>query len=179
MAGFFFLLPKSKQSQTVTAHIWLPPLPSLPLSLPPIPCPPPSGVFITKGDIGLGTIVGSAVFNILVIIGLSGIFAGQVWKTYQHLALSCSWRTISGTQVARFRRNRTLLLTDTNSNIYNVFPQTVVLTWWSLFRDSSYYILAVLTLIMVRSAFLSKTIDVLHFYTSTKCSEEYIFVYTL
>ncbi|XP_074466225.1 sodium/potassium/calcium exchanger 3 [Sebastes fasciatus] len=61
------------------------------------------GVFITKGDVGVGTIVGSAVFNILVIIGLSGIFAGQ----------------------------------------------TVVLTWWSLFRDSSYYILAVLTLIMV------------------------------
>uniref|UniRef100_A0A8C9Y7Q4 Sodium/calcium exchanger membrane region domain-containing protein n=1 Tax=Sander lucioperca TaxID=283035 RepID=A0A8C9Y7Q4_SANLU len=62
------------------------------------------GVFITKGDVGVGTIVGSAVFNILVIIGLSGIFAGQ----------------------------------------------TVVLTWWPLFRDSSYYILAVLTLIMVR-----------------------------
>ncbi|KAM7374239.1 hypothetical protein PAMP_006910 [Pampus punctatissimus] len=61
------------------------------------------GVFITKGDVGVGTIVGSAVFNILVIIGLSGIFAGQ----------------------------------------------TVTLTWWSLFRDSSYYILAVLTLIMV------------------------------
>lgn len=37
-----------------------------------------SGVFITKGDVGVGTIVGSAVFNILVIIGLSGIFAGQV-----------------------------------------------------------------------------------------------------
>uniref|UniRef100_A0A672FU86 Sodium/calcium exchanger membrane region domain-containing protein n=1 Tax=Salarias fasciatus TaxID=181472 RepID=A0A672FU86_SALFA len=64
------------------------------------------GVFITKGDVGVGTIVGSAVFNILVIIGLSGIFAGQ----------------------------------------------TVVLTWWSLFRDSSYYILSVLTLIMVRRA---------------------------
>ncbi|CAG5874691.1 unnamed protein product [Menidia menidia] len=61
------------------------------------------GVFITKGDVGVGTIVGSAVFNILVIIGLSGIFAGQ----------------------------------------------TVVLTWWSLFRDSSYYILSVLALIMV------------------------------
>lgn len=38
----------------------------------------PTGVFITKGDVGVGTIVGSAVFNILVIIGLSGIFAGQV-----------------------------------------------------------------------------------------------------
>ncbi|XP_043997073.1 sodium/potassium/calcium exchanger 3-like [Gambusia affinis] len=61
------------------------------------------GVFITKGDVGVGTIVGSAVFNILVIIGLSGIFAGQ----------------------------------------------TVVLTWWPLFRDSSYYILSVLALIMV------------------------------
>ncbi|TKS83944.1 Sodium/potassium/calcium exchanger 3 [Collichthys lucidus] len=35
------------------------------------------GVFITKGDVGVGTIVGSAVFNILVIIGLSGIFSGQ------------------------------------------------------------------------------------------------------
>lgn len=43
--------------------------------------PPPAGVFITKGDVGVGTIVGSAVFNILVIIGLSGIFAGQVEQT--------------------------------------------------------------------------------------------------
>ncbi|XP_046876967.1 sodium/potassium/calcium exchanger 3-like [Hypomesus transpacificus] len=61
------------------------------------------GVFITKGDVGVGTIVGSAVFNILVIIGVCGIFAGQ----------------------------------------------TVVLTWWSLFRDSLYYILSVLALILV------------------------------
>uniref|UniRef100_A0A8C7K345 Sodium/potassium/calcium exchanger 3 n=1 Tax=Oncorhynchus kisutch TaxID=8019 RepID=A0A8C7K345_ONCKI len=36
------------------------------------------GVFITKGDVGVGTIVGSAVFNILCIIGVCGIFAGQV-----------------------------------------------------------------------------------------------------
>uniref|UniRef100_H3DHA8 Solute carrier family 24 member 6a n=1 Tax=Tetraodon nigroviridis TaxID=99883 RepID=H3DHA8_TETNG len=36
------------------------------------------GVFITEGDVGVGTIVGSAVFNILVIIGICGIFAGQV-----------------------------------------------------------------------------------------------------
>ncbi|XP_076015713.1 sodium/potassium/calcium exchanger 3 [Genypterus blacodes] len=35
------------------------------------------GVFITKGDVGVGTIVGSAVFNILVIIGLCGIFSAQ------------------------------------------------------------------------------------------------------
>lgn len=36
------------------------------------------GVFITKGDIGLGTIVGSAVFNILFIVSVCGIFAGCV-----------------------------------------------------------------------------------------------------
>uniref|UniRef100_UPI0037E7C9E0 sodium/potassium/calcium exchanger 3 n=1 Tax=Semicossyphus pulcher TaxID=241346 RepID=UPI0037E7C9E0 len=35
------------------------------------------GVFITKGDVGVGTIVGSAVFNILCIIGVCGIFAVQ------------------------------------------------------------------------------------------------------
>ncbi|XP_023680876.1 sodium/potassium/calcium exchanger 3 isoform X1 [Paramormyrops kingsleyae] len=35
------------------------------------------GVFITKGDVGVGTIVGSAVFNVLCIIGVCGIFAGQ------------------------------------------------------------------------------------------------------
>uniref|UniRef100_A0A3Q3B5I0 Sodium/potassium/calcium exchanger 3-like n=1 Tax=Kryptolebias marmoratus TaxID=37003 RepID=A0A3Q3B5I0_KRYMA len=35
------------------------------------------GVFITKGDVGVGTIVGSAVFNILCIIGVCGIFATQ------------------------------------------------------------------------------------------------------
>ncbi|KAL0994098.1 hypothetical protein UPYG_G00117730 [Umbra pygmaea] len=60
-------------------------------------------VFITKGDVGVGTIVGSAVFNILVIIGVCGIFAGQA----------------------------------------------VVLTWWSLFRDCTYYIFSVLALILV------------------------------
>ncbi|KAM3918415.1 sodium/potassium/calcium exchanger 4 isoform 1-T1 [Leptodactylus fuscus] len=60
------------------------------------------GVFITHGDVGVGTIVGSAVFNILCIIGVCGVFAGQV----------------------------------------------VRLTWWSLFRDSMYYILAIIALII-------------------------------
>ncbi|XP_053553517.1 sodium/potassium/calcium exchanger 4 [Bombina bombina] len=59
------------------------------------------GVFITHGDVGVGTIVGSAVFNILCIIGVCGVFAGQV----------------------------------------------VRLTWWSLFRDSMYYIFSILALI--------------------------------
>ncbi|NWX91770.1 NCKX3 protein, partial [Nothoprocta pentlandii] len=60
------------------------------------------GVFITKGDVGVGTIVGSAVFNILCIIGVCGLFAGQV----------------------------------------------VALSSWSLLRDSIYYTLSVIALIV-------------------------------
>ncbi|XP_060066066.1 sodium/potassium/calcium exchanger 3-like [Ylistrum balloti] len=36
------------------------------------------GVFIAESDVGVGTIVGSAVFNILFIIGVCAIFAGMV-----------------------------------------------------------------------------------------------------
>lgn len=36
------------------------------------------GVFVTRDEVGIGTIVGSAVFNILVIIGLSAALAGSV-----------------------------------------------------------------------------------------------------
>lgn len=36
------------------------------------------GVFVTKGDIGVGTILGSAVFNVLFVIGVCGIGAGTV-----------------------------------------------------------------------------------------------------
>uniref|UniRef100_A0A672P4T8 Solute carrier family 24 member 4 n=1 Tax=Sinocyclocheilus grahami TaxID=75366 RepID=A0A672P4T8_SINGR len=67
------------------------------------------GVFITHGDVGVGTIVGSAVFNILCIIGVCGIFAGQV----------------------------------------------VLLTWWAVFRDSFFYILSVVALIVVSLKLIS------------------------
>ncbi|KFZ59112.1 Sodium/potassium/calcium exchanger 4, partial [Antrostomus carolinensis] len=60
------------------------------------------GVFITHGDVGVGTIVGSAVFNILCIVGVCGMFAGQV----------------------------------------------VCLTQWAVFRDSMYYTISVLVLIV-------------------------------
>lgn len=37
-----------------------------------------TGVFIAESDVGVGTIVGSAVFNILFIVGVCGLFAGMV-----------------------------------------------------------------------------------------------------
>uniref|UniRef100_A0A3Q4IDM0 Solute carrier family 24 member 4b n=1 Tax=Neolamprologus brichardi TaxID=32507 RepID=A0A3Q4IDM0_NEOBR len=49
------------------------------------------GVFITHGDVGVGTIVGSAVFNILCIIGVCGIFAGQVCLINPFADKSCDF----------------------------------------------------------------------------------------
>lgn len=46
-------------------------------------------MFITHGDVGVGTIVGSAVFNILCIVGVCGLFAGQVSKTLPFVEFSC------------------------------------------------------------------------------------------
>uniref|UniRef100_A0A803Y9D5 Solute carrier family 24 member 4 n=1 Tax=Meleagris gallopavo TaxID=9103 RepID=A0A803Y9D5_MELGA len=49
------------------------------------------GVFITHGDVGVGTIVGSAVFNILCIVGVCGLFAGQVSKMLLLVEFNCSY----------------------------------------------------------------------------------------
>ena len=38
------------------------------------------GTFVTEGDIGVGTIVGSAVFNILAVPACCGLIAGQVYS---------------------------------------------------------------------------------------------------
>ena len=35
------------------------------------------GTFVTKSDLGIGTIVGSAVFNIFGVISVCGIFSGK------------------------------------------------------------------------------------------------------
>lgn len=51
-----------------------------------------AGVFITHGDVGVGTIVGSAVFNILCIIGVCGIFAGQVSSSLSSILQLASFR---------------------------------------------------------------------------------------
>lgn len=36
------------------------------------------GTFVTEGDLGVGTVVGSAVFNILAVPACCGLFANQV-----------------------------------------------------------------------------------------------------
>ncbi|XP_046350106.2 sodium/potassium/calcium exchanger 3-like [Haliotis rufescens] len=61
------------------------------------------GVFFAKSDVGVGTIVGSAVFNLLFIIGVCGLLAGMV----------------------------------------------IHLTWWPVIRDTGFYLLSVLALVIV------------------------------
>lgn len=60
------------------------------------------GVFVSFDDVGIGTIVGSAVFNILFVIGACAIFSGSILS----------------------------------------------LTWWPLFRDCTFYSIALLILIV-------------------------------
>uniref|UniRef100_A0A3Q2Z518 Solute carrier family 24 member 3 n=1 Tax=Hippocampus comes TaxID=109280 RepID=A0A3Q2Z518_HIPCM len=74
------------------------------------------GVFITKGDVGVGTIVGSAVFNILCIIGVCGIFAMQTihlscWpllrdSTYYTLSISALIVVIRYFQLVMVQRRK-------------------------------------------------------------------------
>lgn len=52
------------------------------------------GTFITEGDIGVGTIVGSAVFNILAVAACCGLAAGMVTHrfTAERREAATNWR---------------------------------------------------------------------------------------
>jgi sodium/potassium/calcium exchanger 2 len=54
------------------------------------------GVFFAKsGSVGFGTIIGSAVFNVLFVIGMCAIFSLDVLElTWWPLARDCSWYTL-------------------------------------------------------------------------------------
>jgi sodium/potassium/calcium exchanger 2 len=51
------------------------------------------GVFFAKsGSVGFGTIIGSAVFNVLFVIGMCAIFSLDVLElTWWPLARDCTW----------------------------------------------------------------------------------------
>lgn len=56
------------------------------------------GTFVTQGDLGVGTVVGSAVFNILAVPACCGLFAGQVIcfsRSTQEFCICCSLISIS------------------------------------------------------------------------------------
>nr|NP_001104467.2 uncharacterized protein Dmel_CG12061, isoform D [Drosophila melanogaster]EDP28012.2 uncharacterized protein Dmel_CG12061, isoform D [Drosophila melanogaster] len=53
------------------------------------------GTFVTNGDIGLGTIVGSSVFNILVIAGVCGIFTQPTKLDWWPVTRDTAWYLIA------------------------------------------------------------------------------------
>merc|ERR1712227_669244 len=54
------------------------------------------GVFIAVSDVGIGTIVGSAVFNVLFVIGMCALFSTEVLQlTWWPLFRDCTFYIIS------------------------------------------------------------------------------------
>ena len=77
------------------------------------------GTFVTEGDIGVGAVVGSAVFNVLAVPACCGLFANMVHrKKLNKIAPYSSW-----------------------------FQQVVYLEWWPISRDSMMYGVSVILLI--------------------------------
>jgi len=53
------------------------------------------GVFIAKSNVGFGTIIGSAVFNVLFVIGMCALFSSEILAlTWWPLARDCSFYTM-------------------------------------------------------------------------------------
>lgn len=52
------------------------------------------GTFITEGDLGVGTVVGSSVFNILAVPACCGLFAGRVSINLDRFSYLCLLKII-------------------------------------------------------------------------------------
>ena len=61
------------------------------------------GTFISRSNVGFGTIVGSAVFNVLFVIGCCAIFTpGHLPLTWWPFARDCAYYVVSLTLLAVF-----------------------------------------------------------------------------
>lgn len=85
------------------------------------------GTFVTEGDLGVGTIVGSAVFNILAVPACCALFANQV----KFPAKICG----APLAVASYRA-------------LSRVSQVLRLEWWPVTRDTMAYAFTVLLLIL-------------------------------
>jgi sodium/potassium/calcium exchanger 2 len=64
------------------------------------------GVFISFSDVGIGTIVGSAVFNILFVIGMCALFSKTVLHlTWWPLFRDCTFYSLSLITLIMVRHN--------------------------------------------------------------------------
>jgi solute carrier family 24 (sodium/potassium/calcium exchanger), member 1 len=71
------------------------------------------GTFISKSDVGLGTIVGSAVFNVLFVIGMCAIFSKELLHlTWWPLARDCTFYTVYLVMLAAFFANKEITMVE-------------------------------------------------------------------
>jgi Ca2+/Na+ antiporter len=87
------------------------------------------GVFVAESNVGIGTIVGSAVFNVLFVIAMCGIFAKKVFVV---LFLSCQF--FGRSFCPSFSANKRSRL------------QVLALTWFPLARDCTFYVIDLVVL---------------------------------
>eukprot|EP00638_Chattonella_subsalsa_P012236 CAMPEP_0117791412 /NCGR_PEP_ID=MMETSP0948-20121206/8844_1 /TAXON_ID=44440 /ORGANISM="Chattonella subsalsa, Strain CCMP2191" /LENGTH=693 /DNA_ID=CAMNT_0005621465 /DNA_START=54 /DNA_END=2132 /DNA_ORIENTATION=+ len=67
------------------------------------------GVFFSESDVGFGTVVGSAVFNVLFVIGLCGFCSVSILKlTWWPLFRDCSYYLVSLTVLAVFASDQVI-----------------------------------------------------------------------
>ena len=96
----------------------------------------------TQDAVGFGTIVGSAVFNVLLVIGVCAFFSKEVLNL-MHMGnknLICNTMHVQYCGQTRCMAER---------NHYLILHQVLQLTWWPLFRDSAYYCICLLLLAIV------------------------------
>lgn len=104
-----------------------------------------SGVFVTKGDIGVSTIVGSAVYNLLGICAACGLLASMVHSDTVTQP-EYVWFTRTQGQSRRVRACIVLLV----SYLLTLY-QAGRLSCWPLFRDCLAYGISVAAVIAIIS----------------------------
>merc|ERR1712196_67389 len=78
------------------------------------------GVFLVRNSVGVGTIIGSAIFNILIIIGVTCLLSGQT--------LQLDWRPL--TRDSTFYGLSIVLVAVTFSNEHSGYEGQMIITWW-------------------------------------------------
>lgn len=102
------------------------------------------GTFVTEGDLGVGTIVGSAVFNILAVPACCGLFANQVRISFSRSDTNeTRYRQILKLESSMWERKR-----RKQTNKINLFVQVLNLEIWPVTRDTIAYAITVLLLIL-------------------------------
>ena len=75
------------------------------------------GVFVAFSDVGIGTIVGSAVFNILFVIGMCALFSKTVLHpTWWPLFRDCTFYSISLITLIIFFRVRLIIIRENDAS---------------------------------------------------------------